>query len=335
MTRGDTLGAPGLVTVVIPTFNAATFIEETLASVAAQRYPAIEVVVADNGSTDDTVARVRASGIVDRILTVSARGPSAARNACLDAARGEMLQFLDAYDLLEPDKITRQVDVLAESGASVVWAPFWRYERDAAGTFRPSQRVEPAIGADVTASLLRPDGFLQLGALLLRRTGPIAFARFEQVRRVVEDVRYLLELALAGADFVRSPGDSGLLFRQHDGPRASKADAVEFALSCVDNARRCETVWRERAELSEDRIAVLTEVYLFALRTLHGRNREAFAGVLAHLSALNPRYRDRLPARLRVAARLLGYPAAESVASAYRALTSSLRRLPEAGGQRA
>ena len=115
---------PPLVSVLIPAYNAAPWIEETLASVYAQTYTAIEVIVVDDGSTDETAAIVAREPRTTLVRQVN-RGPSAAMNRAFAESRGEFIEFLDADDLLGPDKIARQVAVLDGLGGDYVAAAEW------------------------------------------------------------------------------------------------------------------------------------------------------------------------------------------------------------------
>ena len=114
-------GEPGLVSVIIPTYNRAALVLETLSSVAAQGWRPIELIVVDDGSTDDTLARLRAwqrlEPTVDlRIVSQANRGPAAARNAGLRHARGEYLYFIDSDDLIWPEAIETLMARLVETG---------------------------------------------------------------------------------------------------------------------------------------------------------------------------------------------------------------------------
>jgi glycosyltransferase involved in cell wall biosynthesis len=101
-----------LVTVVVPTLNAARFLRDALDSVAAQTYDAWEVVLVDGGSSDATVAIAKRYERV-RITAQRGRGLADAWNCGIDAARGELIAFLDSDDRWEPGKLARQVHVLA------------------------------------------------------------------------------------------------------------------------------------------------------------------------------------------------------------------------------
>jgi glycosyltransferase involved in cell wall biosynthesis/peptidoglycan/xylan/chitin deacetylase (PgdA/CDA1 family) len=102
-----------LVSVVVTTFNYACFLPTAIESVLGQTYPNSEVVVVDDGSTDDTAAvvdRYAARGV--RYVYQENRGAGAARNTGLSRTSGPLVAFLDADDVWLPDKLTKQVDHL-------------------------------------------------------------------------------------------------------------------------------------------------------------------------------------------------------------------------------
>jgi glycosyltransferase involved in cell wall biosynthesis len=104
---------PPLISIVIPAYNAAAFLAEAVDSALAQSYPHTEILVTDDGSTDDT-ARILQR--YDRHVTVLRhrhnRGLVAARDTAISIARGQFLAFLDADDVWHPDKLAAQMDAL-------------------------------------------------------------------------------------------------------------------------------------------------------------------------------------------------------------------------------
>lgn len=110
------------VTVVIPTYNRADLLIESVESVLRQSYRDLEIVVCDDGSTDDTVACVEGLESRIRYLGLPHTGrPGAPRNRGIEAARGELIAFLDDDDLWEPGKLARQIEVLDRDGLSLVY----------------------------------------------------------------------------------------------------------------------------------------------------------------------------------------------------------------------
>lgn len=107
---------PGLVSTIIPTYNRAEMLVQAVQSVLDQDYRPIEIIVVDDGSTDNTlaVARDLALQYSNEVLVFQQRnaGPGMARQKGLEAARGEFIQFLDSDDLLLKNKFSLQVERL-------------------------------------------------------------------------------------------------------------------------------------------------------------------------------------------------------------------------------
>jgi len=120
-----------LVSILIPAFNMERWISETLQSAVAQTWARKEIIVVDDGSTDRTaeVARRLDSSEVT-VISTSNQGVAAARNFALQLSKGDYIQWLDADDLLAPDKIERQLEALPGTGGrrillSSPWAYFY------------------------------------------------------------------------------------------------------------------------------------------------------------------------------------------------------------------
>lgn len=141
--------SPPFVSILIPCYNAAPWLRATLDSCLAQTWPHCEIILVDDGSTDDSVALARAyesRGV--RVLTQANRGASAARNTARRAARGDYLQFLDADDLLAPEKIARQLARAAQAPAGSSFTAHWgRFQSDPA---QADYRETNALFADLS-----------------------------------------------------------------------------------------------------------------------------------------------------------------------------------------
>ena len=128
------------ISIIIPTYNAGQYIKEALASVLAQSFQDFEVIIIDDGSTDDTAQKVKT--LCDpRILYVykENQGPAAARNYGLNLVRGEYIAFLDVDDLWEPHKLEMHflpeidstqysADELKEKVFSIMWDHYSRFD---------------------------------------------------------------------------------------------------------------------------------------------------------------------------------------------------------------
>lgn len=135
------------VSVVIPSYNAASYIAATLESVLAQTYGSFEILVVDDRSKDDT------GGVVEAIATRDPRvrlirlernfgGPAGPRNVGVGQAVGEWVAFLDADDIWHPDKLRLQLDVLDRSGAAFCSSEMVNFSDERELKFDPVSNVK-------------------------------------------------------------------------------------------------------------------------------------------------------------------------------------------------
>jgi len=119
------------VSVVIPSYNSAEFVGEAVQSVLRQSWPHREVIVVDDGSTDETRSRLGRFGDAISVIGQEHRGPASARNAGIRGARGDLIAFLDADDLWMPEKLERSVEALdRRPDAGVVFTAVRIHELD-------------------------------------------------------------------------------------------------------------------------------------------------------------------------------------------------------------
>lgn len=115
-----------LVSILIPAYNAEQWIAETLESALAQTWPHKEIIVVDDGSKDrsfEIAKTFEPRGL--KVISQQNRGASAARNRALQEAQGDFIQYLDADDLLAPDKIERQIQLLENGNSECVATGEW------------------------------------------------------------------------------------------------------------------------------------------------------------------------------------------------------------------
>lgn len=104
-----------LVSVIIPTYNCGHTLKRALDSVYAQNYPLFEIIVIDDGSTDNTQTLINNYKDLKLIISYERRGASTARNKGIKHATGEYIAFLDADDEWLPQKISKQIDLIKRS----------------------------------------------------------------------------------------------------------------------------------------------------------------------------------------------------------------------------
>jgi len=141
-----------LVSVIIPNYNYGRFLEESIGSALNQTYPNVEVIVVDDGSTDDSVDV--ANSFNDRIRFISQEnaGVSAARNRGIAESRGEVIAFLDSDDVWLPEKLEKQMRIL-EKDPDVGLVHCGYIEVDSDG--KPGQIHVDGMSGQVAIELLR------------------------------------------------------------------------------------------------------------------------------------------------------------------------------------
>lgn len=185
------------VSVIVPLHNMADHVEKALHSALNQVGVSLEIIVVDDASSDDSVARVQV--LQDPRLRLETMpinlGVAAARNRGLELARGEWIQFLDPDDYLAPDKLSSQ---LAEAAGADVVAGRWREQEEASGR---QQRFRPLFdfSGDAFRQILRGNPF-PIHAMLIRRSLAQEVGGFDgSVHH--EDWDFWLKVAARGACF--------------------------------------------------------------------------------------------------------------------------------------
>lgn len=209
----DVLPAAPKVSVVIPTYNRAHIVGEAIQSVLAQTYTNLEVIVVDDGSTDDTDACVgRLADPRVRYLKRPHAGVSATRNAAIAVATGELVSFLDSDDLWKPDKLQAEVAFLARHPE--VHAVFSDLEKVDDGVYVPSFMRTTAAFSRRLVSTSYPDGLalsptemlhhlleeipIKTAGLTIRRDVIERAGRFDESWASAEDWEFLLRVARIG-----------------------------------------------------------------------------------------------------------------------------------------
>ncbi len=195
------------VSVVIPAYNAARFLAETLASVFAQTLAPAEIIVVDDGSTDDTADIARRLGV--NVISRANGGISAARNTGIRAARGAYVALLDADDLWMPEKLEFQVAALAAVAVpSFSFTDFQTFDSRGQRTVRSEMRAHPAFrrtvrhapsGANVVVSAsarrpVLPDMYFLPSSAVMRRADALAVGGFDESLPGCEDAEFFLRL---------------------------------------------------------------------------------------------------------------------------------------------
>ncbi len=210
------------VSVIVPAYNCGPYLGEALDSVLGQTLPPCEVIVVDDGSTDDTPGVCAAYGDRIRYVRQPNRGPSAARNAALALAKGDYLALLDADDVCVPDRFARQVAALrARPGAVGCLSGYWTFWEG--GRVLNSCPADPADEARPPLDYLWYDLVSPITGLFDRRAA--AGLTFPTDLRYGEDRVYLVRLRCRGG-FVLLP-DLLYGYRRREGQLIGQFSEIE------------------------------------------------------------------------------------------------------------
>ena len=179
-----------LVSVVVPVYNSAPFLRETLDSVFALDYQPFEVIVVDDGSTDGSAAIAESFPGVHCIRQEN-QGPSVARNAGTEAARGEFVAFVDSDDVVLPHKLSVQVGYLLDHPdvSAVLGRQEW--------ITPPPNAVPDRVWGDL-------DGITPM-SMVIRKAVLVEVGGFDPALRGPEDTELLMRLRVAGHRFLVLP----------------------------------------------------------------------------------------------------------------------------------
>lgn len=236
-----------LVSVLIPCFNAERYLAQTLEAVLAQTWPALEVIVVDDGSADGSAAVAEAfapRGVT--LIRQANAGAAAARNRAFAACRGDYIQFLDADDLIDPDKIALQMARLAGAPDHVASAEWGRFYASPDETpFRPETNWRDLAPVDWLVESRREGLGMLFPALWLapravvERAGP-----WDERLTLGDDGEYFTRLVLASQGVLFCPGARA---RYRSGVPGSLSGAKAWASAVLVN-ELCEAHVRARED---------------------------------------------------------------------------------------
>jgi|GEM_PF-939201 len=161
------------VSIIIPTYNRAQFIGQTIDSVLAQTFTDYEIIVVDDASTDDTAQVLAGYGDRIRVITLETNtGPSLTRNTALQEARGELIAFLDSDDLWYPIMLATTVAHLKKNPATDMVGAAWDVIDESGQPIRPANKpsnFQPAVQADFLRAIAVGNFLLPLSLLIRRK----------------------------------------------------------------------------------------------------------------------------------------------------------------------
>jgi hypothetical protein len=224
------------VSIGIPCFNAERWISGAIESAIGQTWANKEVIVVDDGSTDGSIKRVEEFGDRVTLLRCNHRGGNHARNEMLKHARGEWVQFLDADDYLEREKISQQfAEGLNGEQADVLYSPYW-FER----VSNPPERWQSELHP-------KNDPFTQwiawelpqTGAALWRKSALVQLGGWKEDQPCCQEHELYLRALKAGLRFVFTPTAHAVyrLWSEETVCRKDPGRTIQVRTELIDDAR--------------------------------------------------------------------------------------------------
>lgn len=198
-----------LVSLIIPCYNASRWLRASLESAFAQTWQPLEVILIDDGSTDDSrriAQEFEPRGL--RIVTQPNRGQCAACNHGLRIARGDYVKFFDADDLLSPDAIAIQVAALRGKTDAIAYGEWARFRSDPAeSSFTPRPGWHDAAPVDWLVEIWADaQPMMQCAQFLVPRTVLDRCGGWRESLSLVNDFEFFARVVLAGSGIVFTPG---------------------------------------------------------------------------------------------------------------------------------
>lgn len=311
--RTPTANVP-LVSVIIPCYRQAHLLPEAIESCLAQSYPAVEIVVVDDGSDDDTGGVAARYG--DRIVYVRRPngGLPAARNSGIARAGGAYLKFLDADDTIHPDQIRWQMAAMAGRDDRVSLTTVRKYRDGAPDEYEDHVPAARALMPD----LFRDIGWGGIHGFLFPAALVEAAGGFDETLRCAEDWDLLTRVGLLDPELV-TDDRVGAFYRLYPGSMSTNkpamADAVSRLLVALHDRLRDGP---RRDWFGVDLLGMEQRAYFYLLAYRNG-DRERVDGLAARIRELQRAVGVAFPAGGRFArlVALIGYPAAARARLAY------------------
>jgi GT2 family glycosyltransferase len=304
-----------VVSIIIPCYNAAKWVKGAVQSALEQTGPATEVIVVDDGSSDGSAELVREFGDRVQLIVTENRGGNHARNRGLQAVRGEWVQFLDADDYLEPEKILRQfAETNGGADADVLYSPTWM--EDLFQETRTPSTID--TGLDLYGQWLAWQ-IPQTGGALWRKSALDAIGGWKEGQPCCQEHELYLRAIQAGLRFRFAPTPHAVyrVWSDQTVCRRDPRQVIRVRTELMDTLQ----AWMAARHLWTPAHARIAGQAFFEMARTFAR--EDLAGAAAYF-----RERKRLglihlagpaaPRTYRLAHRLLGFTGAEKLAAARR-----------------
>lgn len=302
------------VSILIPCFNAEQWIYNAIESALSQTYSNKEVIIVDDGSTDESLEIIKSFGDRIRWETGPNRGGNVTRNRLLELSTGEWLQYLDADDYLLPDKIERQVEfLLSHPEVDIIYSPsileFWKENQSRQEILTIPEPHDPWI-------LLARWYLPQTGSPLWRRQAIIDVGRWKIDQPCCQEHELYLRLIIAGKRFEYCDY-AGSVYRQWSETTVCKKNKPETYQRRLEVTEKAELYLKEINSLTQLRQNAIHQSKFECARLIYLFDKKWAFQIMSHVKQCNQSFipsGNAAPKFYRLIYRLIGFSGAEKIA---------------------
>ena len=277
-----------LVSIIIPCFNAERWLAEAIDSCLAQTYRPIEIIVIDDGSTDNSLEIAKSYG--DRVIweTGPNRGGNQARNCGFALSRGDYIQFLDADDYLLRQKIEKQVQFLENTGLDVVYGD-WRHQHHLENGKTTLGNIKTSGSQpDILKSLLS-DWWVSPACLLFCRSAVKATGGWDESLSAGQDRDFFLAVVMSGAQVGYQP-ECDSIYRRYGNVTVSSASQDRYIENHLKILEKYETQLNKENRLLDIYKDALAQSYFIIARKYVEINPALYSQFLEKTLSLSPEF---------------------------------------------
>lgn len=300
-----------LVSIIIPVYNSSKTIESTLQSVFFQDYKNVEIIIINDGSTDNTEEILKKYENKIKYFYQKNSGVSFARNLGFIKSTGKYIQYLDSDDLLANGKLSIQVNALESNNADVAYGDWVKFKETnfnivEIDTIVKKIKRRPEIE-------LITDFWTPLAALLYTRTIANKIGGWNTKLPVIQDARYALDAAINQAKFIYTPGVMGY-YRVHETGSLSTRNRFNFMNDCFENAKQIDSIWRNEYSVDKEKKNAIINVLRYCVNEFSILDKNKHKQAVNLILEIDKNYIPENSKLLRTMSKLLGYRTAETIA---------------------
>ncbi|MFP4135052.1 MAG: glycosyltransferase family 2 protein [Halothece sp.] len=302
------------VSILIPCYNAEKWVAQAITSALEQTYPNKEVIVVDDGSTDDSVAIIKSFGSLIHWESQSNQGGNPTRNRLLELSTGEWLQYLDADDYLLPEKIEQQVNLLSqEPEADIICSPaITEYHQDGKVWQEASASLQPRDPWILLAKWALP----QTGGSLWCKQALVDVGGWANQQPCCQEHELYSRLLMAGKKFAYWD-ESRAVYRLWNNNSVSRKDKWEPFRRRLEIKDRIEAFLEQQNQLTQERQNAINQARFACARVIYNDYPSWASQIISQIHQQEPNFLPitSVPKFYQLIYQVLGFSITEKVAS--------------------